>query len=88
MQFWAKMTYSVFLMTQEFCILLSRFGIDIPMIGCSTPLNAYTRLAIFVKAEELFTKNIVYAPLDSFVMKNIVYDHILYFCTKRESIFP
>ena len=69
-------------MTHKFCIFLSWFGIDISIIDGSTPLNAYTGLAIFVKAEEISTKNIVYAFLDRFVMKNIVYDHILCFSLK------
>ena len=69
-------------MTPKFCIFLSWFGIDISIIDGSTPLNAYTSLAIFVKAEEIFTKNTVYALLDRFVMKNIVYDHILCFSLK------
>ena len=74
-------------MTHKFRIFLSWFGIDISIIDDSTPLNAYTRLAMFVKAEEIFTKNIVYALLDRFVMKNIVYDHILCFSLKWYPIF-
>ena len=35
-----------------------------------------------MKAEEIFTKNIVFASLDRFVMKNIIYDHILCFKLK------
>ena len=69
-------------MTQKFCIFLSWFGIDISIIYGSTPLNVYTRLTIFVKAEEIFTKNTVYAILDRFVMKNIIYDHIVCFKLK------
>ena len=81
-------------MTHKFCIFLSWFGTDISIIDGSTPLNAYTRLAIFFTAEEIFTKNTVYAILDRFVMENIVYDHIqltkryYMFFTKIVSIFP